>query len=104
MFWKRKPKRVKLRYKLESIHISEHIDPHQSWIINYRCNPVLYGYQFILKNITLSNDLLVNIVSVRDEEHMVIEFEGCEQDIKDYINILIAAGSNFIRFYTITLD
>lgn len=103
-FWRKKPKRVKLRYKLESIHLDEQIDSYQVWITNYRMYPVSYAYQFILKNITLGNDLSVNIVSVSDEEQMVIEFEGYKQDIKEYINTLIAKDINFIRWYKITLD
>lgn len=86
------------------MHIDEQIDPRRFWITNYRSNPVSSAYEFILKNITLSNDLSVNIIQVSDEEHMVVEFEGYKQDIKDYINILIAKDINFIKWYKITLD
>ena len=104
MFWKRKPKRVKLKYRIESIHIDEKVDSHRFWITNYWSNPVSSAYDFMLKNIHLGKDLSLSLIKIIDSENMLIELEGCKQDIKDFINILIEKDINFIKWYKITLD
>ena len=103
-FWKRKPKRVKLRCKIESIHLDEQVDSKRWWVIQYRSNPVYLAYEFMLKNIHIGKDISLSLLKIIDNETMIIEFEGYKQDIKDFINILIEKDINFIKWYKITLD
>ena len=103
-FWKRKPKRIKLRYKIESIHLDEQIDSQRFWITSYRSNAVSSAYVFMLKNIHLGRDLSISLIKIIDSENMIIELEGYKQDIKDFINMLIEKDINFIKWYKITLD
>ena len=103
-FWRRKPKRIKLRYRLESIHLDEQVDSKRWWITHYRSNPVYSAYDFILKNIHLGKDISLSLNKMIDEENMIIELEGCKQDIKDFINRLIETDINVIKWYKITLD
>lgn len=103
-FWRRKPKRVKLHYRIESTHLEEQVDSTRYWITRYRCNPVYSAYEFILKNIKLGNNISLSLIKMIDDEKMIVEFEGCKQDIKDFINILIEKDIKFIKWYKITLD
>lgn len=103
-FWRRKPKRVKLRYKIESAHLDEKIDSYRFWITNYWSHPVCSAYDFMLKNISLGKNISLSIIKMIDDENMIIELEGYKQDIKDFINILIEKDINFIKWYKITLD
>ena len=112
MFWKRKPKRVKLRYKIQSIRLNEKVDDNRYWITNYQIQPVSSAYKFILRNLNLVNGkiseenrkLSVSIIKMTDDANMVIEFQGYKQDIIDYINLLIEKDINLIKLYRITLD
>ena len=111
-FWKRKPKRIKQRYKIESIRLDEKVDANRYWVTNYRIKPVGAAYRFILSNLNsvnntiIENDrkLSVSIIKMQDDENMVIEFQGYKQDISDYINLLIEKDINLIKYYMITLD
>ena len=112
MFWKRKPKRVKIRYRIESIHMDEGVDSDRYWLTSYRIKPVSAAYQFILRNLNSVNNtivendrkLSVSIIKMRDDENMLIEFQGYKKDIIDYINLLIEKDINLIKWYKITLD
>ena len=103
-FWRKKPKRVKLRYRIESIHLNKEIDSYRFWITKYWSNPVCSAYEFMLNNIHLGKDISLSLTKMIDEENMIIELEGYKQDIKDFINILIEKDINFIKWYKITLD
>ena len=103
-FWRWKSKRVKLKYKFESIHLEEQIDSKRWWIIHYRSNPVSSAYGFMLKNIHLGKDVSLALINMIDNENMIIELKGYKQDIKDFINLLIEKDINLIKWYKITLD
>ena len=98
-FWKRKPKQVKLRYKIESTHLEEQVDSKKWWMGHYRSNPVCSAYEFMLKNIHLGKDISLALINMIDNENMIIELKGYKQDIKDFINILIEKDINFIKWY-----